>query len=155
MITECLCGCRNNTSKWLDVAILRINIRPGKVSVPNKEKRERDEDRQRQRHRERERNIVHRTSRLLKMVLSQFSHSVMSNSLRPHEPQHTRPPCPSPNPGVHPNPVLSQWGVKISLKQNATLVLPNKTNISKKLKNILSSTRLPKIHEVWHAIKTS
>ena len=27
----------------------------------------------------------------------------MSNSLRPHESQHTRPPCPSPTPGVHPN----------------------------------------------------
>ena len=36
--------------------------------------------------------------------VSQFSHSVMSNSLRPHEPQHARPPCPSPTPGVHPNP---------------------------------------------------
>ena len=34
----------------------------------------------------------------------QFSHSVVSDSLRPHEPQHTRPPCPSPTPGVHPNP---------------------------------------------------
>ena len=34
----------------------------------------------------------------------QFSHSVMSDSLRPHELQHTRPPCPSPTPGVHPNP---------------------------------------------------
>ena len=31
----------------------------------------------------------------------QFSHSVMSNSLQPHESQHTRPPCPSPTPGVH------------------------------------------------------
>ena len=30
----------------------------------------------------------------------QFSHSVTSNSLRPHEPQHARPPCPSPTPGV-------------------------------------------------------
>ena len=40
----------------------------------------------------------------------QFSCSVMSDSLRPHEPQHTRPPCPSPTPGVHPNPCsLSQW----------------------------------------------
>ena len=28
----------------------------------------------------------------------QFSCSVMSNSLRPHESQHTRPPCPSPTP---------------------------------------------------------
>ena len=35
---------------------------------------------------------------------SQFSHSVVSNSLRPHEPQHARPPCPSPTPGVYPNP---------------------------------------------------
>ena len=31
----------------------------------------------------------------------QFSHSVVTNSLPPHEPQHTRPPCPSPTPGVH------------------------------------------------------
>ena len=41
---------------------------------------------------------------------SQFSHSVVSDSLQPHEPQHARPPCPSPAPGVHPNPCpLSQW----------------------------------------------
>ena len=40
----------------------------------------------------------------------QFSHSVVSDSLRPHEPQHTRPPCPSPTPGVHPNPCpSSRW----------------------------------------------
>ena len=31
----------------------------------------------------------------------QFSRSVMSDSLWPHESQHTRPPCPSPTPGVH------------------------------------------------------
>ena len=31
----------------------------------------------------------------------QFSHSVVSNSLRPHELQHARPPCPSPTPEVH------------------------------------------------------
>ena len=31
----------------------------------------------------------------------QFSRSVMNNSLRPHESQHARPPCPSPTPGVH------------------------------------------------------
>ena len=31
----------------------------------------------------------------------QFSHSVVSSSLRPHESQHARPPCPSPTPGVH------------------------------------------------------
>ena len=34
----------------------------------------------------------------------QFSRSVVSDSLRPHELQHARPPCPSPTPGVHPNP---------------------------------------------------
>ena len=40
----------------------------------------------------------------------QFSHSVVSDSLWPHEPQHARPPCPSPTPRVHPNPcTLSQW----------------------------------------------
>ena len=39
----------------------------------------------------------------------QFSHSVVSDSLQPHEPQHTRPPCPSPTPGVHSNPCPSSW----------------------------------------------
>ena len=34
----------------------------------------------------------------------QFSCSIMSDSLRPHELQYTRPPCPSPTPGVHSNP---------------------------------------------------
>ena len=34
----------------------------------------------------------------------QFSRSVVSDSLWPHEPQPARPPCPSPTPGVHPNP---------------------------------------------------
>ena len=33
----------------------------------------------------------------------QFSRSVVSDSLRPHGLQHSRPPCPSPTPGVHPN----------------------------------------------------
>ena len=31
----------------------------------------------------------------------QFSRSVTSDSLRPHESQHARPPCPSQTPGVH------------------------------------------------------
>ena len=42
--------------------------------------------------------------------VSQFSRSVMSDSLRPHESQHARPPCPSPIPGAHLNPCpSSQW----------------------------------------------
>ena len=40
----------------------------------------------------------------IKIIISvQFSHSVVSNSLRPHELQHVRPPCLSPTPGVHLN----------------------------------------------------
>ena len=42
--------------------------------------------------------------------LYQFSCSVMSDSLRSHESQHARPPCPSPTPGVHSDLCpLSQW----------------------------------------------
>jgi len=39
----------------------------------------------------------------------QFSCSVMSNSLWPHGLQHTRPPCPSPTPGVYSNSCPSRW----------------------------------------------
>ena len=40
----------------------------------------------------------------------QFSHSVMSDSLRPHESQHARPPCPTPTPRAYPNSCpFSQW----------------------------------------------
>ena len=40
----------------------------------------------------------------------QFSRSVVFDSLRPHESQHARPPCPSPTLGVHPDPrPSSQW----------------------------------------------
>ena len=49
--------------------------------------------------------------RILYISLSvQFSCSVVSNSLHPHEPQHARPPCPSPTPGVLSDSCLSsQW----------------------------------------------
>ena len=39
----------------------------------------------------------------------QFSHSVMSDSLRPHASQDARPPCPSPTPGVYSNPCPLSW----------------------------------------------
>ena len=46
----------------------------------------------------------------LHCVSVQFSRSVVSDSLGPHESQHVRPPCPSPIPGVHSNSSpLSQW----------------------------------------------
>ena len=45
-----------------------------------------------------------------KLSWVQSSHSVMSNSLWPHEPQHARPPFPSPTPRIYPNPCpSSQW----------------------------------------------
>ena len=49
--------------------------------------------------------------RIWKRISSvQFSLSVMSDSLQPHEPQHARPPCPSPSPRVYPNSCpLSHW----------------------------------------------
>ena len=39
----------------------------------------------------------------------QFSRSVVSDSLRPHESQHARPPCPSPTPKVHWDSRPSSW----------------------------------------------
>ena len=48
---------------------------------------------------------MHFSECVLSFSSVQFSHSVVSDSLRPHEPQHARPPCPSPTPGVPPNPV--------------------------------------------------
>ena len=42
-------------------------------------------------------------------MFSQFSRSVVSDSLRPHESQHAKPPCPSPTPGVYPNSCPSSW----------------------------------------------
>ena len=52
--------------------------------------------------------IVHRvtksqTGQRACMCSIQFSCSVVSNSFRPHEPQHARPPCPLPTPRVYPN----------------------------------------------------
>ena len=43
------------------------------------------------------------TSSYITFSSVQFSRSVMSNSLQPHESQHARPPCPSPSPRVHSN----------------------------------------------------
>ena len=54
--------------------------------------------------------ITYKCTYMCIYVSVQFSHSVMSNSLRPHELQDTRPPCPSPTLRVYPNPCpLSQW----------------------------------------------
>ena len=49
------------------------------------------------------------TSLPRRMRSVQFSRSAVSDSLRPHEPQHARPPCPLPIPGVYPNPCPLSW----------------------------------------------
>ena len=51
----------------------------------------------------------------LKISSVQFSRSVVSDSLRPHESQHASPPCPSPTPGVHSDSrPSSQWSHPLS-----------------------------------------
>ena len=55
------------------------------------------------------RNYMEKSVLLYKKSVNQFSRSATSDSLRPHESQHARPPCPSPTPGVYSNPCLSSW----------------------------------------------
>ena len=56
----------------------------------------------------------------------QFSRSVVSDSLWPHEPQHTRPPCPSPTPGIHLNPCpSSRWCHPTISSSRSLLLLPS------------------------------
>ena len=51
----------------------------------------------------------------------QFSCSVVSDSLWPHELQHTRPPCPSPTPRVHPNCYPSSWWCHPAISSSVVL----------------------------------
>ena len=53
--------------------------------------------------------FVGKVMSLLFNMLSQFSSVAQSCPMRPHELQHARPPCPSPTPGVHPNPCPLSW----------------------------------------------
>ena len=46
---------------------------------------------------------------LIELSSVQFSLSVVSDSLRSHELQHARPPCPSPTPGAYPNSRPLSW----------------------------------------------
>ena len=56
-----------------------------------------------------------------------FSRSVMSDSLWTHEAQHTRPPCPSPTPGIYPNSCPLSWWCHptISSSVRPLLLLPS------------------------------
>ena len=57
----------------------------------------------------------------------QFSQSVVSDSLQPHELQHARPPCPSPTPGVHSN---SRPSVGDGLQPSHRLQSPSPTALN-------------------------
>ena len=48
----------------------------------------------------------------------QFSHSVASDSLRPHGLQHARPPCPSPTPEVYPNSCALSWWCHLTISSS-------------------------------------
>ena len=56
--------------------------------------------------------------------VSQFSRSVVSDSLRPHESQHARPPCPSPTPRVHPESIESVMPSSHLILCHPLLLLP-------------------------------
>jgi len=53
----------------------------------------------------------------------QFSGSVVSDSLQPHEPQHARPPCPSLIPGVYPNSCPLSWWCHLTISSCRPLFL--------------------------------
>jgi len=49
------------------------------------------------------------------LLISQFSHSVVSNFLQPHGLQHARPPCPSPTPGIYSNSCPFSWWCHLTI----------------------------------------
>ena len=81
----------------------------------------------------------------------QFSHSIMSDSLRLHELQHTRPPCPSPSPRVHSNSrSSSQWcHPAISSSVVPFSSGPNPSQHQSLFQWVNSSHEVAKILEFW------
>ena len=84
----------------------------------------------------------------------QISRSVMSDSLRPHESQHARPPCPSPTPGVHwdlcPS---SQWchpAISSSVVPFSSLQI-RITSLCKV--KINRKSILMNVNNLWHSLK--
>ena len=79
----------------------------------------------------------------------QFSHSVVSNSLRPHELQNTRPPCPSPTSRVHSNSrPSSQWcHLAISSSVDTFPPAPNPSQHQSLFQWVNSSHEVPKVLE--------
>ena len=65
--------------------------------------------------------LVHVVSTHVWYLSVQFSSSVMSDSLPPHELQHARPPCPSPTPRVHSNSRPSSWWCHPAISSSVVL----------------------------------
>ena len=88
----------------------------------------------------------------------QFSCSVMSNSLRPHELQHSRPPCPSPTPRDHPNSCPSSWWYAIQPSHPLSSPSPPAPNPSQHqglLQWVNSSHEVAKVLEFQFCISPS
>ena len=79
--------------------------------------------------------------------INQISRSVMSNSLPPHESQHTRPPCPSPAPGVYSDPCpSSQYAIQPSHPLSSPSPLaPNPSQHQSLFQWVNSSHEVPKV----------
>ena len=96
--------------------------------------------------------LIHAATWILKHYAKwnsvQFSCSVMSDSLRPHELQHTRPPCPSPTSGVHPNPCpLSRWCHPTNSSSVVPFSCPQSFPASGSFPMSSSSHQVPKVLE--------
>ena len=78
----------------------------------------------------------------------QFSRSVMSNSLRPHESQHARPPCISPFPGVHSNSCPSSRWCHPAISSSVVPFSSNSRNSLKltSIKSVMPSSHLILCH---------
>ena len=68
----------------------------------------------------------------------------MSNSLRPHELQHARPPCPSPTPGVHPNLCPLSWWCQPTISSWHPLLPPSRLRLGLNMLSRLVITLLPR-----------
>ena len=85
----------------------------------------------------------------------QFSRSVVSDSLRLHESQHARPPCPSPTPGVHSNSRLLSWWCHPAISSSVvpfsscpqSLPAPQLESINSLALNLLYGPTLTSVHE--------
>ena len=74
---------------------------------------------------------VEQWNKSMSIISVQFSRSVVSDSLRSHESQHTRPPCPSPTPRVHSDsrPSSQWWHPNISSCRTLLLLPPSPRSI--------------------------